>query len=186
MGNYDINFIPDVNDRHLRTAIFRECFVRHPEATWESLCAHHKKEKSEAAAQFAAYFDVLSECAFESARWHNPRKKRNELVPAQVQMLLDQAADRVIDALLEIYNKGEQEVLLQLWEKQFPHWGAEYRIRDSRQAEQRERAKQLIELLDAGNVDQWIQEMDKIRQMETTVSIFKNEELILEQKFSAR
>jgi hypothetical protein len=175
-----------VNDRHLRTAIFRECFVRHPEATWESLCAHHKKEKSEVEAQFAAYFDVLSECAFESVRWHSPRKKWDELVPAKVQVLLDQAADRVIDALLEIYNKGEQEVLLQLWEKQFPHWGAEYRIRDSRQAEQRERAKQLIALLDAGNMEQWLVEVDKIRKMATTVKIYQCGDLVVEQSFPAR
>jgi len=187
MGNYDINFIPDVNDKDLTTVIFRECFMRHPEETWKKLCESMEEKHSGIEAQFRAFEHVVSELIFQQTKWYNPKKKRGEDAPREAYDRVDEAADWVFENLLEKHRAGNSEVLLKLWETHlFPHRAGIYSFEDSRQATQRERAKELIALLDASNMEQWLVEVDKIRKMPTTVKIYQCGDLVVEQSFPAR
>jgi asparagine synthetase B (glutamine-hydrolysing) len=180
-------FIPDVNDKDLNTIIFRECFMRHPEETWKKLCESKETEHAGVEAQFRAYEYVLSELVFRSTRWYNPRKKRGELAPQEVRDRVDEAADWVFENILERYKAGDTEVPLKLWETHlFPHRAGVYSFEDSRQATQRERAKELLALLDNERMDLWLEEVSKIRKMATTVKIYQCDSLVLEQSFPAR
>jgi hypothetical protein len=180
-------FIPDVKDRELSTVIFRECFLRHPEETWKKLCSAMEDFHSAVEAPFKAYEHVLSEMIFRQTRWYNPRKKRGEDAPREAYERVDEAADWVFENLLEKHKAGNREVLLRLWETHlFPHRAGVYSFEDSRQAHQRERAKELIALLDNERMDLWLEEVSKIRRMETTVKIYQCGDLVLEQSFPAR
>jgi hypothetical protein len=180
-------FIPDVKDRELNTVIFRECFLRHPEETWKKLCGVMEDLHSEVEAPFKAYEHVVSELIFQQTKWYNPKKKRGEDAPREAYDRVDEAGDWVFENLIEKYRAGNREILLKLWETHlFPHRAGVYSFEDSRQATQRERAKELIALLDASNMEQWLVEVGKIRRMPTTVRIYQCDSLVLEQKFSAR
>jgi hypothetical protein len=181
------NFIPvpGVSDRQLNTIIFRECFVRYPDHTWEKLCRQYQ-EFGNVEAQFKAFNDILSEVMYEPVRWYNPRRKRGELAPQRAKELLLRAADWVIESLIHKYERREKEVLLQFWEHPgFPHSGNIYTIEDSRQAEQRRRAKELVALLD-GQMDKWLHEMEKLKKMATTVKVYQDGKLIIDAQFPAR
>jgi hypothetical protein len=180
-------FIPDVKDRELSTVIFRECFLRHPEETWKKLCSAMEDFHSAVEAPFKAYEHVLSEMIFRQTRWYNPRKKRGEDAPREAYDRVDEAGDWVVENLLEKHKAGNSEVLLKLWETHlFPHRAGVYSFEDLRQATQRERAKELIALLDANNMEKWLVEVDKIRKMPTTVKIYQCGDLVVEQSFPAR
>jgi hypothetical protein len=180
-------FIPDVNDKDLTTIIFRECFMRRPEETWRKLCESMEEKHSGVEAQFKAFEHVLSELVFRDTRWYNPRKKRGELAPQEARDRVDEAADWVFENLIERYKAGDTEVLLKLWETHlFPHSAGVYRFEDLRQAEQRERSKELITLLDASDLEQWLGEVDRLKRMPTTVKIYQCGDLVLEQSFPAR
>jgi hypothetical protein len=180
-------FIPDVKDRELNTVIFRECFLRHPEETWKKLCSAMENFHSEVEAPFKAYEHVVSELIFQQTKWYNPKKKRGEDAPREAYDRVDEAGDWVVENLLEKYRAGNREVLLKLWETHlFPHRAGVYSFEDLRQAEQRERAKELLALLDNERMDLWLEEVSKIRRMATTVKIYQCGDLVLEQSFPAR
>jgi hypothetical protein len=180
-------FIPDVKDRELNTVIFRECFLRHPEETWKKLCNVMEDLHSVVEAPFKAYEHVVSELIFRQTRWYNPKKKRGEDAPREAYDRVDEAGDWVVENLLEKHRAGNSEVLLKLWETHlFPHRAGIYSFEDSRQATQRERAKELLALLDNERMDLWLEEVSKIRKMATTVKIYQCDSLVLEQSFPAR
>jgi hypothetical protein len=180
-------FIPDVKDRELNTIIFRECFLRHPEETWKKLCSAMEDFHSAVEAPFKAYEHVVSELIFQQTKWYNPKKKRGEDAPREAYDRVDEAGDWVFENILERYKAGDTEVLLKLWETHlFPHSAGVYRFEDLRQAEQRERSKELITLLDASDLEQWLGEVDRLKRMPTTVKIYQCGDLVLEQSFPAR
>jgi len=150
----------------LLTGVFREAFVA--EGAVKAFAALYKCTLDETPGDEVSALQKSWEVfqhyfVFIDVKWYGRKNRRSDLLPAHADLIAKEVADEVLKSIMDISTRQGATVLKGFFQKpQNPTRGKSYAVYDSRLENRSDRARELLNLLDAGRIEDWLAELEAI------------------------